>query len=632
MTEIGDFFFSPFATAQEKRLKAAIADGLAHGSRIEPHDPQPQQPVTLLFSSDPLIDRVAIYYTTDESEPAGKYGCAENGIVVWAQPGEMLHDSGKSIRQWRAQLPGQPEGMLVRYRADGWSTHEPQRHCYADAIDPVSAAIADGRRFAYSVDRWTTPAWWHDALVYHIFVDRFNAAVGEPPMLQYGEREITDFFGGTLRGVIEKLDYIQALGANCIWLSPIFESPIYHGYNPSDYFNVSRRYGTNETLQQLVQEVHSRGMRILLDFVANHTSHEHAAFITAHKDPISPEAAWYTFDPAAKHGYRSYASVRDMPELNTDVPAVRSYLISAALHWLEHFGTDGLRLDYVPGPSHAFWTYFQKAIKEHHPQAYTIGEIPPPLSEIADYAGRMDGFMDFPLARMLRHTFATCHNTLAQLLQYLDERRPHLPPGMSRATLLDNHDMHRFLWLAGGKFERLKLAALCQLTLEGTPIIYYGTEVGLSQYADAHKENAHARAPMLWGAQQNADLHAYYRRLLSLRQSHTALRRGERTTVPTAVVDATEEASAQVGAYLRHLDGEYLLIALNNSEEPLRIQLALGAALEKAGITTTPPTLRNLLPAQEQQTDQIAIAHGHLELELPPISGTIYELLQLNPV
>jgi glycosidase len=626
MAEAGDFFFSPYLTPQERRRRAALQDGLMHGSRMLPRDPAPGEPVTLFFSANATmtIEQVAIYYTTDGSEPSGEYGVATCGTAVLAEPGAVDLDPelNFSVRHWHAQIPGQPEGALVRYRADGWSLHDRQAHWYADNVDPVGQPPEHGRLFAYSVDLVRVPAWLDDAVIYQIFMDRFSAASDELPLRDPGN--LTGFFGGTLRGVLEKLDYIQALGVNCIWLSPVFESPSHHGYDPSDYFQVAKRFGTNETLRQLIAAAHERGLRVVLDFVANHTSDEHPLFQTARAHPDSPAAHWYSLGDWPPHGYRAYAQVHTMPELATEHPDVQRYLIDAALHWLGYFGADGLRLDYVPGPSHAFWTIFQREIKQHFPEAVTLGEITESLPEIASYAGRLDAFMDFPLARMFRKVFAQRQASLAEFLLFLDEHAARLPTGMGRTTLLDNHDMHRFLWLAKEDVARLKLAAFCQMTLEGTPIIYYGTEVGLSQDGDAQKENAYARAPMLWDGRQNQHLLSYYRHLVSLRRAHPALRRGGRIRLPTEVMGAGVDVQEQAGAYLRWLDGTYVLAALNNGTEPARIRIHLADALAQIRIDQyETKALRDVLEPGNKQ--EALLIDGIVELDLPMMGAALLE-------
>src|SRR6266571_5896755 len=205
MAQIVDFFFSPHPTAGERRFRAAISDGLAHGSQIEPRDPEPGEPVTLYFFANATmpIERVAVYYTTDGTEPSGERGTSANSLVVLAESGETVTDPRVQlpVRHWRAVVPGQPDETLVRYHVDGWSLREPELrfrpptnfvlaslrrserndlHWTADRVDPVTMVPENGRIFAYNVDRWDVPDWWYDTVTYHIVVDRFNAASDEP--------------------------------------------------------------------------------------------------------------------------------------------------------------------------------------------------------------------------------------------------------------------------------------------------------------------------------------------------------------------------------------------------------------------------------------------------------------------
>src|SRR5260370_19847945 len=146
---------------------------------------------------------------------------------------------------------------------------------------------------------------------------------------------------------------------------------------------------------------------------------------------------------------------------------------------------------------------------------------------------------------------------------WLDDH-DHAYPGLALAMLLDNHDMNRFLWMAGGSVDRVRLAATLLLLLPGMLVIYYGTEVGLSQRFDGVIENAEARLPMLWGADQNQDLLAHFQALGCLRRDSVALRRGDRRTVI---------ADAEVFAYERRSGDERVIVALNFSERPQRREL-----------------------------------------------------------
>lgn len=631
-TAVVDFFFSAYAPPSQQRMQAALADGLAHGSQIAPRDPAPAEPVTLTFVSRAAlpIDNVAVYYTVDGSEPQGERGVASNGAVVYATPSALPPATGadlpaRELRQWQTTLPGQPEGTLVRYRADAWSTSVPALHWYADNSDPVSLPPTHGNVFAYSVDRFHAPPWFADAIIYQIFVDRFRAAQSERPMR--APDSITGFYGGTLRGVAESLDYIAALGATCLWLSPIFESPTHHGYNPSSYHDVAKRYGGDAALRETITAAHAHGMRVVLDFVANHTSDEHPQFRAARRDPHSHAADLYSIGDWPPNGYRAYALVPTMPELNTEHPATQRYLIDAALYWLETLGTDGLRLDYMPGPSYAFWAQFQRAIKQRMPQALTLGEITETSAGLATYAGRVDAVMDFPTAGLLRRIFAQRTQPLADLLAAQSEQQRCHGDDLGRATLLDNHDMHRFLWIAGGDTQRLRVASACQMTLPGTPIIYYGTEVGLSQYGDAHRENAYARAPMFWQEGfQDRRLLQHYRRLCALRQAHPALRRGAFAAVPLAFdMDGSADAQ-QVGAYLRWLGDDRLLVVVNNTTRQTTVRIALGTAwaLMDGGAETHASAPQLLLATEE--SGRSAYESDDLTLTLAPLSAMVFGL------
>ena len=567
MIKVHDYFFGSYVTPQQQRLRSVARNGVEHASDIYPRDPLPGQAVTLTIMTDVSlpIDRVAVYFTTDGSEPAGERGVARNGQVTLAEvaPGETQPVGDALARRWEARLPGLADGSLVRYRIDAWASATPSQRWVADASDPFAAPAPAGREFAYHVDNRSAPDWAHDAIVYHIFVDRFAAASDQPPIRDLGS--LTDFYGGTIRGIIEKLDYLSDLGINCLWLSPVMESPTYHSYNPSSYHKVSKRFGTNEDLRALIAAAHARGMRVVLDFVANHTSDEHPAFLAARQGDKPQANQWYDFGASYRNGYLTFYDVTSMPVLRTDAAPVRDYLIEAARHWLSDFGADGLRLDNVSGPTHAFWTFFQEGVKQTHPDALTLGEVSGEMGDILTYAGRLDATMDFPLTKVIRRVFAQRDAPLDDLLTMLQTHEAELPARMARARLLDNHDMHRFLWLAENDTRRLKLAMTFLMSLPGIPIVYYGTEVGLSQRDGPPGKDAYAREPMPWGASQQIDVLEHVRWLIALRNERAALRRGELARVPVAVTAGMVD---QVGALARWNDHEGIVVIVNNGETP----------------------------------------------------------------
>lgn len=184
----------------------------------------------------------------------------------------------------------------------------------------------------------------------------------------------------------------------CLWLSPVFPSPTHHGYDANDYVTIEPRLGTKEQLAALIEDAHALGMRVLLDFVANHCSHQHPAFIKALSDPAAPERAMFGF---SGNTYQSFFDVGTMPEFALDWAPAMKYEIDAARYWIE-LGVDGYRLDYAMGPSHAFWSAFRPAVRAVNPEAALISEITGSAAQVESYRGRLDGALDFLLLQSLR--------------------------------------------------------------------------------------------------------------------------------------------------------------------------------------------------------------------------------------
>src|SRR6266851_5002603 len=314
----------------------------------------------------------------------------------------------------------------------------------------------------------------------------------------------------SLAGVRENLDHIAGLGCNVLWLSPVHASPSHHGYDHEDFLTVEPRYGGDAALISLVEAAHSRGMRVLLDFVPNHTGRGHHLF----RDAIAnggDAASYYRFWQWP-HYYRCFFDVISLPELDTGSPHVQQHLVRAAQHWLTAYGVDGLRCDHVAGVDPAFWVELRRGLREVKPDALVLGEATGTAEWLPRYAGRLDAIFDFDLAYYMRQALARGRMDAAAFAAWLDQHE-RAYPGLALATLLDNHDMNRFLWMAGGNLYRLKLAATLLLTLPGMPVIYYGTEVGLSQRYDGVIENAEARLPMLWGPDQRQDVLEHFQEL-----------------------------------------------------------------------------------------------------------------------
>ena len=535
-----EFTFGTLATDELKLIHhRASRRGLQHHHDLDPRDPLPGQPVTLTvrFGTDLAPIGVACYYTTDGSEPEGSRGVATRGQAVLLTPAGVVWDTlvWAYLERWSGTLPGQPEGTLVRYRIGAWSGNGLEVFAdwpkSQDLVEESAAAffrgeplpsvlpneVHRGSTFAFGVDRLGPPAWARSAVIYQVFVDRFYPGDGHD-WLQTGN--LSGFCGGTLWGVRDKLDHIVGLGANCVWLSPIFASPTYHGYDATDLGHVEPRLGGDDALSALVEAAHARGIRVLLDLVCNHVSDQHPIFSAAASNPASPYRDWFTFDNSPA-GYRTFFGVNSMPQLNMDNAAVRRWLIDIARYWLREFKIDGYRLDYANGPGPDFWAEFWAACKAENPNSFCFGEVIDTPDALVTYVGRLDGCLDFHTGDMLRRTFALGTRTEADLARFLARHASFFPADFVMPTFLDNHDMDRFLFIAGNDKEVLRRAAAVQMRLPGPPIIYYGTEVGLEQQfsKEAGLGLEVSRAPMVWGEDQDGEMLAYYRKLIRERRT-----------------------------------------------------------------------------------------------------------------
>jgi cyclomaltodextrinase / maltogenic alpha-amylase / neopullulanase len=533
--------------------------GVRHLNRVVPFDPAPDAPLTVLL-------------TTGGTTPYATARCWWRAERPDQRPAEGTFDLTVTdvewdaitwgyVTHWAGAFPPQPAGTMLRYTIAA----QPAGSNAWVFADTQAAAAATATQFAVWVADDPAPQWAREAVVYHVFLDRFAPDPGKEWLTP---ASLSGFYGGTLRGLISQLDYIQDLGFSAIWISPVFASPTHHGYDASDLYTVEPRLGTNADLLELFAEAHQRGMRVILDFVANHWSVEHATFKDAQTNPDSPYRTWYTWEqwPDA---YATYFGVRELPELNLADPRARAHMLEAATHWLKA-GADGLRLDYAHGPSHDFWSDFRRACRTAKPDCWLFGEIIHHADALRSYSGRMDGVLDFLLARALRDTFTRGMMDLGELAAFLAGHERYFPSEFVRPSFLDNHDMNRFLFMSHGDSTTLKLGALLLFSLAGPPIVYYGTEVGVTQERPIHGENnfgifEEARQPMKWGAAQDADLHAFFRRLVGLRRRLPALVHGAREVL---YLDSAAGVYAQVRS-----GAQPVITALNLGTTPVRLTL-----------------------------------------------------------
>jgi cyclomaltodextrinase / maltogenic alpha-amylase / neopullulanase len=511
--------------------------GIRHLYQAMPLDPKPGEAVSLTVTvgQDVHVDRLTAYVTTDGSDPEGSMGVARNGFAVplhrvdvkW-QP--LVWDY---VEIWQGEIPGQPDGALVHYRIEGHSQSATRNSPFSiwSREMNMDRTQEQAALYGYHVDEFEPPTWAREAILYQIFVDRFARGItGEAVKDGWlTPAEMNKFMGGDLQGITARLDYIADLGATAVWLTPIFVASSYHAYDTADYFEIDPRFGTKEDLRALVQAAHARGLRVILDFVANHTSSEAPIFKEALHDPASPYRDWFTFDASYKHGYRSFFDVASMPQFNVDNREVRRFLCDAAAYWLREFDIDGYRLDYAAGPSHSFWSEFGAACKRAKEDSWLFGEVTGMGDLLRSYAGRLDGCLDFGFARTVRQLCTGDEPNIppSRFVTLMERSRRFFPEEYTLPSFLDNHDMNRFLWVAGDDEQRLRLALGLLFAFGQQPILYYGTEIGLGQPRAKGPHREEARHPMPWGKELNNTLLGYTNSLIQLRKQHPALVYGE---------------------------------------------------------------------------------------------------------
>lgn len=330
--------------------------------------------------------------------------------------------------------------------------------------------------------------WMKQAVFYQIFVDRFNIGRKEKDMsyinCKWGDIPTPKTFaGGDLKGITEKLDYIKALGCNTIYLTPVFQSISNHKYDISDYFSVDSQFGNEEDLRELVENIHSRNMRIVLDAVFNHCSDELAQFQDViEKGRDSEYFNWFIIDGdkvnKRRDNYEVFATCKYMPKLNTSNKEVQEFLIGIGCHYIDRYNIDGWRLDVSDEVSNDFWRAFRKAIKERRKDAVIIGENW--HDAYTNLRGdQYDSIMNYSFTKACLDYFAFGEFDAKHFAWKLNDilMRNNSIVNTMMLNLLDSHDTHRFFSEVKEDEFKIKAALSLLYLFPGAPCIYYGTEI-----------------------------------------------------------------------------------------------------------------------------------------------------------
>lgn len=421
-------------------------------------------------------------------------------------------------------------------------------------------------------DVYNESKWLQESIIYQIFPDRFcngNSVINPKNTKPWGYPHV-DYhskFGGDIQGIIDKLDYLEDLGINVIYLTPIFKSSSNHKYNTKDYYTIDPEFGSNELVKELIDKCHKKNIKIIFDAVFNHSGDDFFAF----KDVLinqknSKYSDWYIINnfPVSTEKINYYAfgnAHKNMPKLNTSNPEVTKYLLDVAKFWIKEYKIDGWRLDVCDEVSHTFWKKFRDTIKSVNKDAIIIGEI---MHEANNFlkGDQLDSIMNYPIKFACVDFFAKKNITAREFLNILGQNRMLYMNSINKQllNLIGSHDTARFLTECHDNIEKMKPAICFQFTYVGVPYIYYGDEIGLCGGEDPQN-----RKCMIWNEKfQNHDLLNFYKKMITIRKKH-----------PTFVHGDFKEISGEnnILSYSREYNNEKYIIIINNNDHSEYIDL-----------------------------------------------------------
>ena len=683
-------------------------DGLGHNS----HDTLYRVPFGAVTPGTEIILRFRTYHNDVESVRARVWDATANGqfFVNFEKVAQDIScydeaQPNETCDFWQASLtPAQPTTLFYRFIiTDGSATANYEDDEFRDG--GWGEARSGYNDWGYVIQvydaGYTAVSWLQNGVMYQIFPDRFrNGRANNDPKTnepRYGwpsealDRIIKkswndlpegycryyvnpaqpcnegprgrDYFGGDLRGVQQRLNYLKDLGVTVIYFNPIFDAASNHAYDTQDYYTIDPFFGTNKEFDQFVKAAKKSGIKVVLDGVFNHVSSDskyfdrygHFATVGACESVTSPYRTWFTFfaeanGPCAGPGgpntmnYNSWWGFDSLPVLDKNNEEVQNLFYggpnSVGRYWLKK-GAAGWRLDVMSDLSFPdeFWREFRVAVKTQNKDAAIIGEawkkfeiLPKTLGDQADTA------MGYRFRNAILGFFGTVDDK-----GFNDDGESNQPPSLfanklisirednpdasyyTMMNILGSHDTARIMWLlTPGERNRedrefnaanvtagknlLKLAAVVQMTTPGTPTIYYGDEIAMTGDDDPDDRRAFPwNSNGVYRNGGDSNLWAHYKKLVSLRKTHNVFRHGELSFL------LTDDANRTL-AYLMRVHGALGIVAINRSESPQTL------VIEAQGRIPNNAWFNDVL---KTVPGNIYASNGTVTLQMPPLSAAI---------
>ena len=475
------------------------------------------------------------------------------------------------------------------------------------------------------VEREAEDKSWDESRVYFIVTDRFNdgdASNNGTLATGYNKDKIEAYHGGDLKGITQKLTYLQELGINTIWITPIVDNVDqivnedlmqtgYHGYWAKDFTKLDEHLGTTADLDELLDEAHKHGIKVMVDIVVNHSGYDDKkkTQLTNFKGMLREGDEVGT--DFLHGGYNS-----DLPDFKTEVPEVRNQLIAWQTAWASHTTANGNSIDYfrvdtVKHVEHETWSELKTALAEVNPAFKMIGEFyGASYNNTGDYLGNgeMDAELDFDFKSIAGKLVNGDVDTAEA---NLETRNSALSSSVTMGQFLSSHDEDGFVYSQGGDLAKGKLAASLQMTAKGIPVVYYGEEIGLTG-PNAFGEQNNNRYDMVFDnlTDDQKDMLAHYKKLLAAREMYSeVLATGTRTKI----------AGSNEDGYLVFRRGEganAVYVALNTTDETKKISFKVNSIQTVTG--EVPETVETMTDVYGNKT--YAVVEDTVEITVPAMN------------